>query len=239
MLVGLGVTAHTNGGLIATGTFSGLTIIQPARAELSLTQSAHTNVVNAGQPVSYLITVSNAGPDTATNVVVNDTLSALGTFVSATPSQGSFTSTPNSFAWNAGTLAAGGSATITMQASANAAGLLTNSAAAGSELNDPNAANNAASATVQILQPVSPVLSGSGSTNGVFFASFASVSGTGYEVQYRHALTSLPCPDLAPCPGPDSTPWTTLTNLPGTGGPLTFTDANPGLTNRFYRIILR
>ncbi len=239
MLVGLGVTAHTNGGLIATGTFSGLTIIQPLRAELALTKTASTNVVNAGQQVGYLITISNAGPDTATNVVVNDTISALGTFVSATPSQGGFTSTANSFAWNAGPLAPGASATISALISANAAGFLTNSAAVSSELNDPNAANNAASAVVQILQPVSPVLSGSGSTNGVFFATFTSVSGTGYEVQYRHALTSLPCPDLAPCPGPDPTPWTTLTNLPGTGGPLTFTDANPGLTNRFYRIILR
>ena len=239
MLVGLGVTAHTNGGLIATGTFSGLTIIQPLRAELAITKTASTNVVNAGQQVSYLITITNAGPDTATNVVVNDTLTALGTILTATPSQGSHTAGANSVNWSAGTLAAGSSATLAITASAGSAGFVTNSATVSSPLADLNPADNSASVIVQILQPVSPVLSGSGSTNGVFFASFDSASGTGYEVQYRHALTSLPCPDLAPCPGPDPTPWTTLTNLPGTGGPLTFTDANPGLTNRFYRIILR
>lgn len=239
MLIGLGVTAHTNGGLIATGTFSGLTIIQPARAELSITKTASTNLINAGQPVSYLITISNAGPDAATSVAVNDTLSALGTLGALTPSQGGFTASPNTFTWNAGTLAAGGTATIGVTATASAAGFLTNSAAVTSALNDPDVGNNAASVVVQVVQPVNPVLTGSGSTNGVFFASFASASGVAYEVQYRHALTTLPCPDLAPCPGPDPTPWTTLTNLPGTGGPLTFTDPNPGLTNRFYRIILR
>ena len=239
MLVGLGVTAHTNGGLIATGTFSGFSLTLLPRAELSITKTASTNVINAGQQVSYLVTISNAGPDTATNTVVNDTLSALGTFVSATASQGGFTSAPHSVTWNAGALAANSSATITIVITASPAGFVTNSATVSSSFNDLNPANNSASVVVQILQPVSPVLSGSGSTNGVFFASFASVSGTGYEVQYRHALTSLPCDDLLPCPGADPTPWTTLTNLPGTGGPISFTDPNPGLTNRFYRIILR
>ncbi len=237
--VGLGITAHTNGGLIATGTFSGLTLTQPAYANLSLTKTASTNLVNAGQQISYLITLSNAGPDTATNVIVNDTLTTLGTLLTVTPSQGSHTAGTNSFIWNAGNLASGSIATATVTASANAVGFVTNSASVTSVTVDLNPTNNAASVVVQIVQPVSPVLNGSGQTNGVFFASFASVSGTSYEVQYRHALTSLPCPDLSPCPGPDPTPWTTLTNLPGTGGPLTFTDANPGLTNRFYRIILR
>jgi len=239
MMVGLGVTAHTNGGLIATGTFSGLIITQPARAELSITQTASTNLITAGQPVSYFITISNAGPDVATNVVVNDTLSALGTLGTLTPSQGTLNSSPNTFTWNAGELQAGGTATITVMATASAAGSLTNSANVASELSDPNPANNAASVVVQVVQPVSPVLAGSGYTNGVFFASFASESGTGYEVQYRHALPSLPCDDLQPCPGPDPTPWTTLTNLPGTGAVIDFTDPTPATTNRFYRIILR
>ena len=43
------------------------------------------DTVTAGDTISYTLTVSNAGPDAATNVNLNDTLPPNTTFVSLTP----------------------------------------------------------------------------------------------------------------------------------------------------------
>ncbi|HET6575913.1 MAG TPA: SdrD B-like domain-containing protein, partial [Fimbriiglobus sp.] len=69
----------------------------------------------AGDPITYLITVSNAsGFSTATGVQVTDHLPADLVFVSATPSQGSFSVV--SGIWDVGTLVGGASAALTVVA---------------------------------------------------------------------------------------------------------------------------
>ncbi|HEX4955046.1 MAG TPA: GEVED domain-containing protein [Thermoanaerobaculia bacterium] len=62
--------------------------------------------------LTYVVTVTNAGPSTATTVTLSEvlTLPAGVTLVSATPSQGTFTSP----GWAVGTLAPNGSATLTV-----------------------------------------------------------------------------------------------------------------------------
>jgi uncharacterized repeat protein (TIGR01451 family) len=45
-------------------------------ADLSITKTGHPNPVNAGEQMTYTLTVSNAGPSHARNVVVTDTLPA-------------------------------------------------------------------------------------------------------------------------------------------------------------------
>lgn len=59
-------------------------------ADLSLTKVGPTSVV-AGEQVEYTITVTNAGPSTAHDVLVQDTLPAGVSFVSVDPSTGSCT----------------------------------------------------------------------------------------------------------------------------------------------------
>lgn len=79
-------------------------------ADLAITKIAPATV-ESGDQLEFAITVTNNGPDTATNVDVTDVLPAGVTYVSATPSQGSC-SGATTVTCNLGTLLNGGSATI-------------------------------------------------------------------------------------------------------------------------------
>ena len=79
---------------------------------------------NVGDNVTFTITASNAGPDAATNVTVADTLPAGTTYVSDTPSLGTFSI--GTGIWTVGTIANGGSATLQLVASVDTIGSKTN-----------------------------------------------------------------------------------------------------------------
>lgn len=81
-------------------------------ADLSITKTAAATV-NAGQNITYTITVTNNGPTTASAVQVLDTIPAGTTFVSATPSQGSCAAGPP-VDCDLGTILNAGNATITL-----------------------------------------------------------------------------------------------------------------------------
>jgi uncharacterized repeat protein (TIGR01451 family) len=63
------------------------TTLVVASADVSLTKTGPANA-SAGNPVSYVVTVTNAGPDQAQNVTFTDPLPALTTFVSVTQNSG-------------------------------------------------------------------------------------------------------------------------------------------------------
>jgi len=85
-------------------------ITAPPAADLSVTKSVDNPFPTLGSTITYTVTVSNAGPDAATNVVVSDPLPAGLTYVSDTPSQGTFDSGTGD--WTVGTIPAGGLATL-------------------------------------------------------------------------------------------------------------------------------
>src|SRR5262245_27953876 len=60
----------------------------PQQADLALTKPVSNPMPNVGDTITYTITLSDLGPDPATNVTVTDLLPTGLTFVSATPSQG-------------------------------------------------------------------------------------------------------------------------------------------------------
>jgi uncharacterized repeat protein (TIGR01451 family) len=121
--------------------------ITPQRADLGLTKTVNNPTPNVGDTVTFMLTLSNAGPDAATNVTVNDLLPAGVALVSATPSQGSYASVTG--VWTIGTVAAGNSATLQIQATVNSSSTVTNTAVIShADQFDPNTANNAASATL-------------------------------------------------------------------------------------------
>ncbi|WP_405748197.1 hypothetical protein OG422_31530 (plasmid) [Streptomyces sp. NBC_01525] len=139
------------------------TRVLPA-ADLSVTKSADTTTVTVGQTVTYRVTVRNAGPNTATGVAVTDPLPAGLTFVSATPSAGSYN--PVTGQWSVGTLAVGASATLTLRAKATTTGPVTNTATTHANEIDLRPGNNTDTVTVcvkpaPICRPCPPP-SGSG-----------------------------------------------------------------------------
>jgi uncharacterized repeat protein (TIGR01451 family) len=98
-----------------------------AMIDLSLTKAVSQTSVTVGQQVTYTVTVSNAAAmSTATAVEVQEALPSGLSFVSATASQGSYNSTTGS--WAVGDIAAGVNATLTLVATVQQEGTITNMA---------------------------------------------------------------------------------------------------------------
>jgi uncharacterized repeat protein (TIGR01451 family)/fimbrial isopeptide formation D2 family protein len=84
-------------------------------ADLVVTKTVSNATPNVGDTITYLITVTNNGPDAATGVRMTDTFPTAGLeFVDADPSQGSYTE--GTGLWNVGLLASGDSATLEIRA---------------------------------------------------------------------------------------------------------------------------
>ncbi len=107
------------------------------QANLSVTKSVNNTTPNVGDNVTFTITASNAGPSAATGVKVTDALPSGYTFVSATPSTGTWLAPE----WSIGNLANGASATLTMVATVNATGSYLNTATISGDQNDPGRGN--------------------------------------------------------------------------------------------------
>ena len=121
--------------------------VTPQQADLAITKTVDNATPGVGSTVTFTVTVSNSGPSTATNVTLADLLPAGLTFVSATPSQGTYVSATG--VWTAGTIASAGSASLSLAASVTQAVALTNTATiTHADQFDPSTANNTASATV-------------------------------------------------------------------------------------------
>lgn len=86
--------------------------------------TATPNPAIVGSPLTYLVTVTNRSSNPATGVIVNDTLPANVTFVSAVSSQGSVSTKPNLVTGFFGTLSGGQAATLTIVVVPKAAGVL-------------------------------------------------------------------------------------------------------------------
>jgi uncharacterized repeat protein (TIGR01451 family) len=105
-------------------------------ADLSLTVTAGAPSVAVGHEVVYTVTARNDGPDPAPGVVVANTL-------------------PGAAATNdsLGTLAPGQAASVQFTATPASAGAATDSATIAGGADDPNSANNSASATTSVIGP--------------------------------------------------------------------------------------
>lgn len=131
------------------------TLVTPA-ADLDVTKTADQTTLRPGELATYTLAVSNLGPDTATNVVLTDTLGGPSrAILSVTPSQGTCT-TAAPVECALGDIASGAQATVTLVVRALAAGTLTNSAAVSSDIPDPVTANGS-SGTLSTLVAAGPL----------------------------------------------------------------------------------
>lgn len=122
-------------------------------ADLAIVKTADETEVAPGDTLVYTLTVSNAGPADATNVVVTDPLPAGVTYVS--DDCGGLNVPP--WTWNVGTLTAAGpgeTCNITVTVDADATGLIDNTATVTADNADPVTANNAGTAQVEVGQSV-------------------------------------------------------------------------------------
>jgi uncharacterized repeat protein (TIGR01451 family) len=121
---------------------SGLTFDASANLSIDKTGPAFAT---AGTQFVYTLSVDNAGPSTATNVVVGDELPSDVTFVSAVASVGSLTAVAGTVTWNLGNVAPADpvrTLAITVAVLPDATGQLVNNATVTSSTSDPDASNN-------------------------------------------------------------------------------------------------
>ena len=125
------------------GTLTVTNLILPV-ADIAILKSGPTNGV-AGSNLTYTITVTNLGPATATNVVVNDRLPAGFTFVSAVPATATVVS--NLVTWPGFSLANGAKSNFTVTAISADGGRFTNIAFGSTGTFDPNPTNSDGTST--------------------------------------------------------------------------------------------
>jgi uncharacterized repeat protein (TIGR01451 family) len=116
-----------------------------ATADLGITKVGAPDPVAPGDKLTYTITVANAGPSAALNVVVKDTVPKQLEQVKVKPSQGTCVG-KSTITCNLGTIASGAQATIIIEGKVSRytkkGTVLTNTASVSSATPDPNNANN-------------------------------------------------------------------------------------------------
>ena len=152
------VTRTTPDSIAANNSASATTLVGSATAaEVEIVKTPSANPVRTTDTIVYRLRVVNNGPSTATNVVVNDTLPANLSFVSATTSRGgpcTYTSATRRVSCPIGTLMNGQVALVSISTDVNAAAAgntLTNTATVTSTQSDPKMANNSSSAPVTVV----------------------------------------------------------------------------------------
>jgi uncharacterized repeat protein (TIGR01451 family) len=136
-------------------------------ADMGIVKTAAPNPVSQGDNLTYTLAVTNGGPASATNVTVADTLPTAVTYVSVTTTAGTCSEAGGTVTCLLGTMANGGTATITILTIAGTPGIVQNTATVTADQTDPNPANNSSTQTETIAAPTS-----------VQLQSFAARSGT-------------------------------------------------------------
>jgi CSLREA domain-containing protein/uncharacterized repeat protein (TIGR01451 family) len=125
----------------------------PASADLRMSQSADRDPVVVGENVTFTLTASNAGPDTAQNVIITEQMQQLATFVSASAGCTYASANGNTNAGvtcNIGDLASGASASVHVTISSPFEGAIVTVASVGSSTGDPAPTNNSSTARVTV-----------------------------------------------------------------------------------------
>ncbi len=119
--------------------------IQYAPVDLSVGLTAAPTPLTVGNTLTYTITVTNNSDLTASDVYLSDLLPSTITLGTITVSQGTFTSLNGIVNAELGSIAGGGTATMTINVTPNDTTTLVDSVSVGSIATDPSPGNNTAS----------------------------------------------------------------------------------------------
>lgn len=139
-------------------------------ADLSVQLEAHPNPVVLSSNVTYITTVSNAGPSIATAVNLTQTLPLGVTVLSNILSQGTTSLNGTNLVCHLGSLLPHASATLTVVVTTTKLGFLSSTSAANATETDPNLANNSATVAVAVGLPFVTILPAGASLTSESFA---------------------------------------------------------------------
>lgn len=124
--------------------------------DLAVSKTVTPPAPTEGETILYTVRVTNRGPNSAGSVVLTDTLPVDVTFVSASASQGGYTSATGR--WTVGTLASGSTATLNLTVTVNAGTrgrtVVNSVSALTSDQADFNSANNTASVSFIVASTI-------------------------------------------------------------------------------------
>jgi uncharacterized repeat protein (TIGR01451 family)/fimbrial isopeptide formation D2 family protein len=131
------------------GNNTGTATVTPRYADLGVKKTTNNVQPNVGERVTYTVRLFNLGTSDATTVEVTDTLPTNVTFISATPSAGTFTSSPTGGVWSIPTVPTTATVanplTLTIVVEATSSSVAFNTATiTHSDVWDPNDRNNSA-----------------------------------------------------------------------------------------------
>lgn len=131
------------------------TAIRAPRTDLSATNVDSADPLLIGRPLTYTVTVANAGPDDAPAVTLTDMLPSQFAVGSVTPSQGTCSRAATTVTCALGAMANGTSATVTIAGTTTAAATLSSTAtvAAAGGAADPATGNNRAVQATVVRAP--------------------------------------------------------------------------------------
>lgn len=127
--------------------------------DLQVTKEDIVDPVRSPGVIEYLITIRNAGPATATNVQLTDTLSSLVAFQSVSASQGMVSNASGVVSGNLGSIASGQSVTISLFVEANIpmGATVNNIVMVTADETDSDPTNNSSTATTVVQRGLSSI----------------------------------------------------------------------------------
>jgi uncharacterized repeat protein (TIGR01451 family) len=211
------------------------TAVNPS-ADLSVTKTGPPGTVVVGTNITYSILVSNAGPNTASNVVSRDAIPTGTRFVSATPAGYTYYSNYLRVDTAPFNLAAGAKFTWTVTVQVTNAQQIINAANAFGTTFDPNTTNNVGWATNNAVNPSANVtVSTAAVNNSVLVGGQLSIETAGHRVlvSWPASATNYVLESTASLVPAN---WRLVTNTPVTANSTQTVTLDLTYTNQFFRL---
>jgi len=136
--------------------YSGGSLVTITIPDLEVTKVVDNVNPNEGDIINYTVTVTNNGPDTATNIEITDQIPVELSYVSDTPSQGNYNI--GTGIWTVGSLVNGAGATLIIRATFDVVGnprVINTASVTAVDQGDPDATNNTDTADINPIADIS------------------------------------------------------------------------------------